>query len=141
MLFNHFSIPDTRPCRVRSITIRYASAHSTGTTFSFTIESSVSKDDATCRSPPLMLTPYPQRFTLRNPRSTDFAYINETSPISDITVYNSNTATTENVYSFFLATVTMEFMPMQPNYKDLGLLPLCDDDEPGPSTPSDLSII
>lgn len=123
LLHEAFSIDTSRCCRVKLISMRYNSAHNMGTTFSFTIESSTSTDDAVTRSPPLLLSTFPQRYTLRCPRSTDFAYITNKSSVSDLTLYNSAGATSENVYSFFLVTVVMEFKPMQPNYKDLGLLP------------------
>lgn len=138
LLHSHFGTDLTRPCRVKSLSLTYSSARSIGTTFSFTIESATSTDDATCRSPPLMLTPFSRRYVLRNPSSTDFAYINATQPVSDLTLYNSSTSTPTDVGSYFLAVLTMEFMPMQPHYKDLGVLPPGDDFG---STSSQFSIV
>lgn len=140
LLVSHFDIPTSRCCRVRSITMRYSSAKPAGTCFSYTIESQVSADDATCRSPPLLITPFPSRYTLRNPRSSDFAYLNNTAPLCDITLYNSLSANPEDLNNFFLATIVIEFMPMQPMYKDLGVLPFPDDEHISPD-PSDLSLI
>lgn len=124
LLVSHFNIPTDRICRVRSITLVYSCINNSGTVFSYTVESHTSKDDATVRSPPLMVTTYPRRYVLRNPKSTDFAYLGTTSEVlSDITVYTAESAIPSSVSTFFLATVVMEFLPAQPLTKDLGVLP------------------
>lgn len=122
LLTSHFDIDVSRPCRILSLKIQYSAQKTCGMTFSYTIESAVSDQDATARSAPLMLSTIPRSYTLHNPRSTDFAYISPDLPISELTVYKSEDDTPAKVGTYYLATIVIEFMPAQPKHKDLGVL-------------------
>lgn len=119
-----FNIPTDRICRVRTISVQYQSQGNYGQVLSFTILShSASADDATARSPALLLSQFPRRYTLRNPPSTDFAYLNSTSKLSVFTLSAAEATLPDNTFSYFLVTVVMQFQPMQPRIRDLGCLP------------------
>lgn len=118
-----FGVDISRPCRIKSIRLVYSSQKTSGLVLSYTCESAVSKDDATARSTPLQCSQFSRSYMLRNPSSTDFAYINKDQPITEITVYNAPTTPVTSQQVFLLFTLTMEFMPSQPFMKDLGILP------------------
>lgn len=117
-----FEIPVDRICKVKSIILNYYSSKNAGLVMSYTIESQTSNADAVVRSPPLLISQFPRRYTLRNPASTDYAYIVKSDSLCDITIYNSDSSVT-GVHTYLLATIVMQFNPKQPSVKDLGMLP------------------
>lgn len=107
-------IMNSRPCRILSLTFTYNSPINNGGVISYTIENLAAPNDATVRSPPLLVSSYPRRYTLRNPRSTDFSYIGGSDQVTIISAYESNKASKADVKTFLVGTVVLEFSPSQP---------------------------
>lgn len=120
--YGDFGCDVTRPCRVVSLRVQYSATYNLGIVFTYTIESVVSKADATARSNTLMMTTLPKSFTLRNPTSSDFGYVDKSTALSIISLKSLATSTTDTTYSFYLCTVTIAYQAMQPFVRDLGLL-------------------
>lgn len=128
ILVSHFKIDTSRICRLKYLKVTYSSPASSGICFTYTIESHTSSDDAVNRSPALMFSPLPRKHTLWCPRSTDYAYFSDTSPISEISVYDPSGVRAQ-IPTHFVFTVCIEFRNAQPQIinidpKNLALSPI-----------------
>lgn len=108
-------IMNSRPCRIVSLTLMYNMLINNGGVMSFTIENLVEQNDATTRSPPLLVSTFPRKYTLRNPRSTDFSYIGGDDVVSKITLSCSNKKSASNIQTFLCGTIVLQFSPSQPS--------------------------
>lgn len=106
-------IPIDRPCRISKITVVASTPTTFGSVFSFTVENQVDQSDATTRSLTYIISSIPRAVHLRNPRSTDFGYINSNDALSVITVTNGFKDVADNLQTCFEVRLTMEFKHSQ----------------------------
>lgn len=109
-----FSPVLTRPCKILTLSLRYNSDLNNGNVFSFTIQSLSNPADATARSPPLLVSTFPRSYTLRNPQSTDFTYMNGDDTVSIITTNTSNESAKDDVHTWLLGKLVLVFDRPQP---------------------------
>lgn len=121
ILASHFKLDVSRICRTKFIRFTYSSPASAGLTFTFTIESATSTDDAVNRSPSLMFSPIPRTYTLWTPRSTDYAYINSTHALSELSIYDPSGQSNDHP-TYFNVSICMEYRNAQPQIMNLGSL-------------------
>lgn len=113
LLPSHFGIPIDRPCRIAKITVVASTPTTLGSVYSYTIENQVDIADATTRSLTYIISNVPRAVHLRNPRSTDFAYLTSTASLTVITVTNGFKDVPDDIKTCFEVRVTMEFKHAQ----------------------------